>query len=50
MSRALRLFSLCWFILISAVAAEDKNERDDDDPDTVIVKKVAKTVIHTKSS
>ena len=35
---------------LSAVAAEDENKSDDDDPDAVIVKKVAKTVIHNKSS
>ena len=35
---------------LSAVAAEDENKSDDDDPDAVIVKKIAKTVIHTRSS
>ena len=34
----------------SAVAAEDENKSDDDDPDAVIVKKIAKTVIHNRSS
>ena len=36
--------------IILAVAAENENKSDDDDPDAVIVEKVAKTVIHNKSS
>lgn len=35
---------------ILAAAAEDKDQGDYDDPKRVIVKKIAKTVIHKKSS
>jgi hypothetical protein len=36
--------------LVLAAAAEDQDQSDDDDPERVIVKKIAKTVIHDKSS
>ena len=35
---------------ISAAAAEQKDYSDDDEPDRAVVKKVAKTVIHNRTS
>ena len=35
---------------LSAAAAENKYESYDDEPDVAVIEKVAKTVVHNKSS
>ena len=36
--------------IILAVAAENENKSDDDDPDAVVIKEIAQAVIHSESS
>lgn len=41
---------LSGFPILTAAAAEDQQQCDDNQPDPVVVKQIAKTVIHKNSS